>query len=308
MLTLLDLAALVERHRADFEEPIADFAIGDRDFNTDVEPVVMGVVNLSRDSTYRESIAPTHADAIRRARAMMVQGAHVIDIGAESSRTDASREGVDQQIESLVPVIEELTDVGVPASIESYELEVIKAGLEAGAAVVNLTGTKDESAIYEVVGSHGASLVMCFTPAETIRDGIDVQIAADPIPALAEHFGPRIEAARKCGVNSMAIDPGLGFFYGSRVGPIRKAQHQAQVLLHSFRLRPLGVPVCQITPHAFDIFQEEFRTAEGVFTVLASLGGVGVLRVHEVPRVVASLKMMRTVGVDLPESSDEYSR
>jgi len=53
-------------------------------------------------------------------------------------------------------------------------------------------------------------------------------------------------------------------------------------------------------PHAFDVYQEEFRTAEGVFTVLARLGGVGVLRVHEVPRVVASLRMLETVGVELP--------
>lgn len=304
MLTLLDLAALVERHRADFEESIADFAIGDREFATDVEPIVMGVVNLSRDSTYRESIAPTRADAIRRARAMMAQGAHVIDIGAESSRTDASRAGVDQQIESLVPVIEELTDVGVPASIESYELEVIRAGLSAGAAVVNLTGTKDESAIYEVIGEYDASLVMCFTPGRTVRDDLEIQISQDPVPALMEHFAARISLAESCGVRSIAVDPGLGFFYGSRIDPIRKIQYQAQVLLHSFRLRALGRPICQIMPHGFDIFQEEYATAEGVFTVLGALGGVGILRVHEVARVAASLRLMQAVGVQVPGPVD----
>ena len=304
MLTLRDLAKLADANKAALDHPIAAFTIGDRAFDTDSEPVVMGVVNLSRDSTYRESIAPTRQDAVRRARIMYEQGAHVVDVGAESSRADAGRVTVEAQIASLVPVIEELSAASVPTSIESYELEVIRAGLASGAAVVNLTGTKDESAIYEAVGEYGASLVMCFTPGETVRDGLDVQIAADPVPALTEHFAPRIAQAHQSGVRSVAIDPGLGFLYGSQVGPIRKAQHQAQVLLHSFRLRPLGVPVCQIAPHAFDIFQEEFRTAEGVFTVLASLGGVGVLRVHEVPRVVVSLKMMRTVGVDLPETSD----
>lgn len=304
MLTLRDLATLAVDNMAVFDLPVAGFAIGERTFDTDEEPVVMGVVNLSRDSTYRESIAPTQDDALRRARIMVEQGAHVVDIGAESSRADAGRATVEAQIASLVPVIEELSAAGVPTSIESYELEVIRAGLAAGAAVVNLTGTKDESTIYEAVGEFGASLVMCFTPGETVRDGLDVEIHRDPVPALIEHFGPRIEAARQCGVHSMAIDPGLGFYYGSRVGPIRKAQHQAQVLVHSFRLRPLGVPVCQAMPHAFDIFQEEFRTAEGVFTVLARLGGVGVLRVHEVPRVAASLRMMGAVGVDLPESTD----
>lgn len=301
MLTLRDLASLAEDNQEAWQESVAPFAIADREFDTDTDPVVMGVVNLSRDSTYRESIAPTRADAVRRARIMREQGAHVVDVGAESSRADAGRASVEQQINSLVPVIEELADAQVATSIESYEVNVIRAGLAAGAAVVNLTGTKDESAIYEAVAEHGASLVMCFTPGDTVRDDLEIQIARDPIPALVEHFAPRLERAWACGVRSVAVDPGLGFFYGSRIDPVLKVQHQAQVLMHSFRLRPLSVPVCQIMPHGFDVYQEEFRTAEGVFTVLARLGGVGVLRVHEVPRVVASLRMLHTVGVELPQ-------
>ena len=300
MLTFLDLMQLAHDHRSDFDIPVAPFGIGDRNFDTDLEPVVMGVVNLSRDSTYRESVAPTFEDAVRRALIMRAQGAHVIDVGAESSRADAVRAGVDGQIEQLVPVIVALVQHGVPVSVESYEVDVVRAALQAGATVVNLTGTKDEEAIYRTIAEYRASLIMCFTPGETVRDGLDVRIHADPIPPLIEHFAPRIELARSLGVESISVDPGLGFFYGSSVGPIRKAQHQAQVLLHSFRLRPLGVPVCQIMPHAFDVFQEEFRTAEGVFAVLGKLGGVGIMRVHEVPRVLATLRMMDVIGTRVP--------
>lgn len=300
MLTLLDLMQLAQDHQSDLDAPVASFRIAQRNFDTDLEPVVMGVVNLSRDSTYRESIAPTFDDAVRRALIMRAQGAHVIDVGAESSRADAARAGIDRQIEQLVPVILALVDHGVPVSVESYELDVVRAALQSGASVVNLTGTKDEEEIYRVVAEHQASLVMCFTPGETVRDELEVRIHADPIPPLLEHFAPRIELAHSLGIDSISVDPGLGFFYGSSVGPIRKAQHQAQVLLHSFRLRSLGVPVCQIMPHAFDLFQEEFRTAEGVFAVLGKLGGVGIMRVHEVPRVVATLRMMDVVGTQLP--------
>lgn len=304
MLTLRDLVALALENSEIMDLPVAPFRIADREFDTDVEPVVMGVVNLSRDSTYRESIAPTRADAVRRSRIMFAQGAHVVDVGAESSRADASRTSIEAQIDSLVPVIEELSALGVPTSIESYEVEVIRAGLAAGASVVNLTGTKDEGEIYEVVAAHDAALVMCFTPGQTVRDDLDLQIHRDPIPVLLEHFAPRVSRAHEAGVRSLAIDPGLGFFYGSAIDPILKTQHQAQVLVHSYRLRPLGVPVCQIMPHAFDVYQEEFRTAEGVFTVLARLGGVGVLRVHEVPRVAATVRMLETVGVQLPDPVD----
>lgn len=301
MLTMTDLAQLIHVHGDDFRLPVAGFRIGDSVLDTDTTPVVMGVVNLSRDSTYRESVAPTVEDAIRRASILHSQGAHVIDVGAESSRGDATRIDAQRQIASLIPAIESIVERGIPVSVESYEIEVVRAALQAGASVVNLTGTKDEEAIYQTVAEHGASLIMCFTPGQTVRDGLGVRIESDPVPSLLEHFAPRIDLARQAGVTSISVDPGLGFFYGSSVGPIRKAQHQAQVLLHSFRLRPLGVPVCQVMPHAFDIFQEEFRTAEGVFTVLASLGGVGIYRVHEVPRVVASLKMMDIVGTSLPE-------
>ena len=56
------------------------------------------------------------------------------------------------------------------------------------------------------------------------------------------------------------------------------------------------MPICQSVPHAFDLFEEEFRTAEAFFTVLATLGGAGLVRTHEVARVVAVLRAMH----DLP--------
>jgi dihydropteroate synthase len=303
MLTLIDLVQLAMDNRGDLDKDISPFRIGDRTFDTDATPVLMGVVNLSRDSTYRESVAPTFDDAIRKALIMREQGAHVIDVGAESSRGDAARVDAQGQIAQLVPLIVSLVERNVPVSVESYEPQVVRAALHAGASVVNLTGTKNEDDIYSDIAAHNASLIMCFTPGETVRDDLQVRIHADPIPPLVEHFEPRIKRAKELGVTSISIDPGLGFFYGSSVDPIRKAQHQAQVLLHSFRLRPLGAPVCQIMPHAFDVFQEEFRTAEGVFTVLGRLGGVGVLRVHEVARVAATVRMLNTVGISLPSDS-----
>jgi hypothetical protein len=59
VLSLDELAGLFNSNSAVFDDPVNHFAIGDREFDTDVEPIIMGVVNLSRDSTYRESVAPT---------------------------------------------------------------------------------------------------------------------------------------------------------------------------------------------------------------------------------------------------------
>jgi dihydropteroate synthase len=88
----------------------------------------------------------------------------------------------------------------------------------------------------------------------------------------------------------------MGFYYGNLVDPLTRVQHQTKVILNSFRLRELGFPICQALPHAFDLFEDQFRTAEGFFAVLAGLGGVGVFRTHEVAQVTAVSNAMRLLS------------
>lgn len=291
-MDLRDLVAIAQADADAWDAPVAAFRIAGTDFDTDTRPIVMGVVNLSLDSTYRESIAPTRADALRRGRIMHAQGATVVDIGAESSRATARRSSSDDQIASLVPVIEDFAAAGIPTSVESYDLDVIRVGLRAGATVVNLTGTQDEEAIYHLAAEHQASVVMCFVPGQTVRDEIALQINQDPFPALVDHFAPRVDKARASGVPSIAVDPGLGFFYKSVIDPRIKIRYQLRTLLGCYRLRCLGVPVCALTPQGIEVFQEEASIGESVTGIFASLGGVGILRVHEVSRVTAVLRLL----------------
>lgn len=100
----------------------------------------------------------------------------------------------------------------------------------------------------------------------------------------------------------LIIDPGLGFHYANLTTPGVRAQQQATMLASTFRLRVLGVPVCQALPHAFDLFEEELRTAEAFFAVLALLGRAGVLRAHEVARVAAVVRAM--TALDLARQVD----
>jgi dihydropteroate synthase len=99
----------------------------------------MGVVNLSGDSWYRESVCLSADAAIQRARVLQAQGADLVDIGAESTLAHAARVVGEAQRSVLLPIIRELRGSGVPVSVETYELEVARACLEAGAEVVNLT-------------------------------------------------------------------------------------------------------------------------------------------------------------------------
>jgi dihydropteroate synthase len=295
MLSLSALAALAAAHADELDQPVAPLRIGEKAYDTDTTPVIMGTVNLSRDSTYRESVAINGESAIRKARVMAAQGAHFIDIGAESSTAKAARVTADDQIAALVPVIEQLTTDGIDVSAETYEPKVVRACLSAGAKVLNLTGSANQAEMFELAAEFNATVILCYVKGDNVREITDVTLDADPFPGIREHFAARIALANSAGVDRIAIDPGMGFYYGNLVTPAVRVQHQTHVLLNGFRLRALGLPICNALPHAFDLFEDEFRTAEGFFAVLASLGGTDIYRTHEVARVAAVLGAMGTL-------------
>ncbi len=270
--------------------PVAPARLGDVLVGDD-DPVIMGTLNLSRDSTYRESVAVSTRSAIRKARVQIAQGASIVDVGAESSTARAARVRADEQIARLLPVITEIA-VETVVSVETYEPQVVEACLKSGARVLNMTGREHETEMLELAAEYDAAVVMCFVELANVRELGRVDLGADPIPALVDHFGARLEAARQLGATNVVIDPGMGFYYDNLTDPMTRARHQAKVLAHSFRLRTLGVPVCNALPHAFDLFEEEFRTAEGFFAVLAALGGTHLFRTHEVAHVRAVLTSM----------------
>ncbi|RNI17950.1 dihydropteroate synthase [Flexivirga caeni] len=296
MISLAALSALADEFSAELATPVAPLRIAGQDFDTDQRPVLMGVVNLSRDSSYRESVAVSSASALRKARVQAAGGADLVDVGAESSRATAARAGDGEQEQHLTPVIESLAAEGIAVSVEAYRASVARAGLAAGACVLNLTGSDDDNRMFELAARYGATVVLCHVlgPHARALDGRPAN--PDPVPAMLDGFGARIERARHLGVPSLAIDPGLGF--GFHLDDQRaRARHQTVALLHSFRLRQLGVPICHALPHAFDVFEDQFRSAEGFFAVLAHLGGTGIYRTHEIPLVRSVLDALHSFSV-----------
>jgi len=296
VISLPALAALHDAHRADLAAPVASVEVGDVEIG-DGAPTLMGTVNLSRDSTYRESVATGTDSALRKARIQVAQGASIIDVGAESSTARAPRVDADAQVASLLPVVEPLATETV-VSVETYHPTVVEACLKAGARVLNMTGREHEDAMLTLAADHDAAVVLCFSDGADVRQVADLPLDGDPVPHLLDHFGPRLERARELGVERVVIDPGMGFYYGNLTDPLTRVRHQARVLSQCFRLRTLGVPVCNALPHAFDLFEDEFRTAEGFFAVLAGLGGTHLHRTHEVARVRAVLDAMAVLSVE----------
>ncbi len=290
MISLETLSRLYAKHSDSFKSKVTPLMIGEKVFD---RPALMATVNLSRDSTYRESIAINTEAAIRKSRVYFAQGADLIDIGAESSTANALRVNAQDQIKQLVPVIEQLNSDSIPVSAETYEPEVVKACLSAGAKVLNFTGTEHEEEILDLASEFDATVILCYVGGANVREITNLELDQDPIPGLQDYFAKRIDTALKHDVKNIVIDPGMGFYYGNLVDPLIRVRHQANVILNSFRLRELGYPICQALPHAFDLFEDEFRTAESFFAVIASLGGVNLLRTHEISKVRTVLNAMQ---------------
>ncbi|MEK9737392.1 MAG: dihydropteroate synthase, partial [Candidatus Nanopelagicales bacterium] len=152
-------------------------------------------------------------------------------------------------------------------------------------------------AMFALAAEFDATVILCYVKGANVREITDVNLDADPVPGILDHFAQRVEVARQHGVDRIVIDPGMGFYYGNLVDPMTRVRHQAEVIINTFRLRVLGLPICHALPHAFDLFEDHFRTAEGFFAVLATLGGASLFRTHEVPRVAAVVRAMQTLDV-----------
>ena len=289
MLQLEHLAELAARNTDALSAKVAAFDLGGRRFDGNLRPEVMGVVNLSADSWYRESVCLTAESAIRRGRVLVAQGAAIIDIGAESTLAHAGRVDEAAQNSMLLPVVRELAREGAIVSVETYHPAVTRACLEAGAKVLNLTGTDRSPEMYRMVADHGAAVIICHVQGANVREVADLDLGADPTAMLRDHFARQIDLATSQGVTRIWIDPGLGFYYRNLQDSGARIRHQMRVFLDTFRLRTLGWPTCHALPHAFECFGEEVRSAEPFFAVLAALGKTDLFRTHEVPRTRAVL-------------------
>jgi dihydropteroate synthase len=253
----------------------------------------MGVVNLSADSWYRESVCLTADAAIARGKILAAQGAAIVDVGAESTLAHAARVDDAAQNSKLIPVIRELRAEKILVSVETYSPAVTRASLEAGANVLNLTGTTGSEELFRMVAAHDAAVIICYVAGNNVREVGDLDLSGDPIPLLKEFFARQIELAQRCGVQKIFVDPGLGFYYRNLQDSAVRVRHQMKVFLNTFRLRELGFPVCHALPHAFEFFGDEVRCAEPFFAMLAALGKTDLFRTHEVPRIQAVLNTLR---------------
>ncbi|HEY0455527.1 MAG TPA: dihydropteroate synthase [Verrucomicrobiae bacterium] len=293
MLKIEDLAELLQNYRPAAAAQVAEFEIGGKPFCFNSAPALMGVINLSPDSWYRESVCLTVDQAVQRGQILAAQGADIIDLGAESSLAHAAVVNPEAQQTKLLPIVKQLRQQKILVSVETYHPHVARACLEAGANILNLTGSENTAEIYKLAADHDAAVIICFVQGPNVRQVSDLNLEGDFTAVLEDYFSRQLDLAHQAGARKLFLDPGLGFYYRNLQDSATRVRHQMCAFLNTFRLRKLGFPICHALPHAFEYFGEEVRCAEPFFAVLAALGKTDLFRTHEIPRTRAVLRTMQ---------------
>jgi len=194
-----------------------------------VEPLVMGILNVTPDSFSDGGKFFDHDKAIARGLEMIEEGVDIVDIGGESSRPGATRVPEEEELRRVLPVVKELSSL-VRVSIDTVKPAVARAAIDAGATVLN-----DISASLEgIAAANGVGWVAVHMQGEPASMQKDPHYE-DVVEDVRTFLEARAEAGERAGVREIWIDPGIGF--GKTVA------HNLQLLAHLDVLVDTGLPV-----------------------------------------------------------------
>lgn len=274
-------------------------------------PKIMGIVNLTPDSFSDGGQCFDTAAALRHAEQMLLDGADILDVGAESTRPGAEVVPMPQELERLAPFLREAVRWQVPISVDTYKPEVMQTVLDWGVDIINDVWALRQPGAQQVVAAHPACGV-CLMHMHREPQTMQIEpMTGDVLRAVETFLRDRLDTLLSLGVSSsrMVVDPGIGF--GKTVA------QNFQLLAHQADLQCLGRPVLAgwSRKSALGAVLEQDGQVPGpaqrqVASVAAALmaveRGASVVRVHDVKETVDALKiwlaMISTDECDEPRS------
>ena len=257
-------------------------------------PLIMGIVNLSDDSFSGDGLHGDVEAAIAQALRMRDEGAHILDLGAESSRPGAAPVPVQQEVDRLLPVLEALRDCGAALSIDTVKPEVMRVALAAGADMVNDINALRAPGAMEIVAASKAGVCLMHMQGDPATMQDDPRYD-DIVVEVAEFLGERVAAAEAVGIalNRIAVDPGFGFG--------KTLEHNIELLRRLGELVVPGLPLLVGLSRKSMLGLLTGRAApERIFAgvaahVLAVERGARIVRVHDVAATRDALAILQAV-------------
>jgi dihydropteroate synthase len=271
--------------------------IGDRIFDLSRQRLIMGVLNVTPDSFSDGGNFFHPEDAVEHGLRMAAEGAHIVDVGGESTRPGAEAVTAEEELRRVIPVIEQLRRKGEAIiSVDTSKAEVARAAVRAGASIVNdVTGGRgDEEMMPLIAETKSAFIIM-----HMLGTPQTMQIApqyTNVLSEISDFFRQQYDRAIVYNIDPMAIafDPGIGFG--------KTLEHNLELLAQLERLRACDRPiVIGVSRKSFlgkliNSAQISDRLAPAVaLTSLLRTRGADVLRVHDVKENVNALKVTEAI-------------
>ena len=259
--------------------------------------IVMGVLNVTLDSFSDGGEFLDTDKAIEQGVRMAAEGAAIIDVGGESTRPGSEGVSVDEQIKRVVPVIEGLCKkIDVPISIDTYNCEVAKAALEAGAGMVNdITALSDER-VGELAAGQEVPVVLMHMQGTPQTMQVEPKYD-DVVGEVLQFLLERTRRAEQFGIDKskIFIDPGIGFG--------KTLEHNLKLLRNIDRFVDTGYRVVVGTSRKSFIgkITGKEKPADRIFGTAATIAlcaaaGVSIVRVHDVAEMVDVVKVINSIS------------
>ena len=198
---------------------------------------IMGILNVTPDSFADGGRHDTYEKAVARGLEMIAEDVDIIDIGGESTRPGADRVSAKEEQARVLPVIEKLSQSGIPISIDTMRAETAVLAIETSASIVNdVSGGIADDLMHESVAEMGCPYILMHWRGHS-KDMNSRAIYKDVVSEVISEMQSQIELALKAGIarNNLIIDPGLGF--------AKDAEHNWEILDRISEITILGYPV-----------------------------------------------------------------
>lgn len=247
---------------------------------------IMGILNITPDSFSDGGNYTDQERAKQHALYMVENGAHIIDMGGESTRPGYKMISEDEERERLIPALKTVRSVvNVPISVDTYKAKVAEAALEAGANIINdIWGAKYDKNMAHVAAYYDVPIILMHN-----RDEPNYNELMDDIISDLEES---IQICLKAGVKDerIILDPGIGFG--------KTYEHNVLVMRHLDRIADLGYPILlgtskkSLIAKTLNLPVDERLEGTGATVCYGITKGAHIMRVHDVKEISRMTKMM----------------
>ncbi len=264
-------------------------------------PLIMGVVNITPDSFSDGGQFFDAARAIAHAFRLIEEGADLLDVGGESSRPGARSVPAEEELVRVLPLLNALRDSPIPVSVDTTKPQVMRAAMDAGAAMINDISALSAPGALEAIAS-SAEVAVCLMhmkgePSTMQQAPVYDDVVSEVLAFLAGKAGA--VAAAGIARDRIVVDPGFGFG--------KTLAHNLEMLRRLDEFNAIGLPVMAGLSRKSTLGKLSGKPVTGrlpasiAAAVLAAERGARIVRVHEVDATRDALSVLNALlGNDRP--------